>query len=125
VPTDIRIIAAQDFIRAAPDGTLDLAASRELLKDLATTVETAGVYQVLIDTRGAEDRLSTIDLYELGVAVASLPTLARNKTALLIPHGKEPKAGFFEDVTRNRGVNLKAFADFETAIAWLILKERS
>jgi hypothetical protein len=51
VPTDIRIIAAQDLLRAAPDGTLDLDASGEILMDPTTTVETAGIYQVLIDTR--------------------------------------------------------------------------
>ena len=123
MPTNIRIINAQDFILAAPDGTVDLAASQVLLSALVSTAETAGVQQVLIDTREAEVRLSTINLYELGVAVASQPTLARNRTALLVPHGKKSNAAFFETVTRNRGANLKAFADFETAIGWLILNE--
>ncbi|TAK06385.1 MAG: hypothetical protein EPO39_09045 [Candidatus Manganitrophaceae bacterium] len=123
MPTNIQIIHTQDYIRAAPDGALDLTASRDLLKDLVTQFDTAGQYHVLVDTRGAEVRLSIINIFELGVALAAEPALAREKVALLVPPEEKVNAEFFETVGINRGANLRAFTDFETAIRWLIMKE--
>lgn len=124
MPTNIQIIHTQDFIRTAPNGALDLTASRDLLKDLVTQFDTAGQYHVLVDTRGAEVRLSIINIFELGVALAAEPALARQKVAILVPFEAKGKAEFFETVGINRGANLKVFTDFETAITWLIMKEQ-
>ena len=124
MPTNIKIIHTQDFIRAKPDGVLDLSASRDLLKDLIAEFDTAGKYHVLVDTRGADVRLSITSIYELGIAIAAEPALAREKIALLVPPEEKVDAGFFENVSRNRGANLRAFTDFETAITWLIMKEQ-
>ncbi|WDT70687.1 MAG: hypothetical protein MPW14_10140 [Candidatus Manganitrophus sp.] len=124
MPTNIKIIQTQDFIRAAPDGALDLTASRDLLKDLVTKSVTAGKYHVLVDTRGAEVRLSIPNIFELGVALAAEPALARQKVAILVPPEAKANAEFFETVGINRGANLRVFTDFETAIKWLIMKEQ-
>ena len=124
MPTNIKIIHAQDFIRAQPDGALDLTASRNLLKDLVAGLDTAGKYHVLVDTRGADVRLSMTEIFELGEAVAAAPALANTKFALLVPPEEKVDAGFLETVSRNRGANLRAFTDFETAITWLIMKEQ-
>lgn len=124
MPMNIKIIQTEDFIRATPDGVLDLSASRDLLKQLVNEFDTAGKYHVLVDTRGADVRLSMVDIHELGVAIAAEPVLAREKIALLVPPEEKIDAGFFETVSRNRGADLRAFTDFETAITWLIMKER-
>lgn len=125
MPTDIKIIRTQDFMRATPEGVLDLKASRALLKDIVAKFNTAGAYHVLLDTRGADARLATMDIYELGVAVAAEPALRRDKVALLVPPEAKLDADFFENVSHNRGADLRAFTDFETAIGWLIMNERS
>lgn len=124
MPTNITIIQTQDFIRAAPDGALDLTASRDLLKDLVRKFDTAGQYHVLVDTRGAEVRLSIPNIFELGVALAAEPVLARQKVALLAPPEEQENAEFFETVGINRGANLRVFTDFETAITWLVMNEQ-
>jgi hypothetical protein len=125
MPTNIKIIHTQDFIRAKPDGALDLTASRNLLKDLVTEFDPAGKYNVLVDTRGADVRLSTYEIFELGVTVAAEPTLrGGKKLAFLVPPEEKVNAEFFENVSQNRGANLRAFTDFETAITWLIMKEQ-
>ncbi|HEY7547212.1 MAG TPA: hypothetical protein VID27_20125 [Blastocatellia bacterium] len=124
MPTNIKVILTEDFIRAAPDGTLDFAASSNLLKEVLTEIDTAGKYHVLVDTRKADVQLSTAEIFDLAVAVTTEPALARDKKfALLVPPEKKVDAGFFEDISINRGANLRAFTDFETAITWLILKE--
>jgi hypothetical protein len=124
VPTNIRIIHTQDFIRAKPGGVLDLTTSRNLLKDLATESGTAGKYLLLIDTRGANVRLSTLDIIELGRVVAAERALAGKKIALLVAPEETVDAVFFEAVTRSRGAYLRAFSEFESAITWLIMREQ-
>jgi hypothetical protein len=126
VPTNITIVQTRDFIRARPDGALDLDASRQLLVDVVAAVRTAGEHNVLIDTRAAEPvRLSSSDLWTLGVAAGTQPALARARVALLVPLGRQDDADFFESVARVEGANLRAFTDFERAISWLILREQS
>lgn len=125
MPTNITIIHTQDFIRAKPDGALDLTASRKLLKDLVTELDTAGKHRVLVDTRGADVHLSTVEIFELGVAVAREPALAREKIALLHPPEEKVDAGFFETVSLNRGASVRAFTEFEAAVTWLIMKEQT
>lgn len=122
--TNIEIIQTQDFIRAKPDGALDLKASRNLLKDLVIQFDAAGQYRVLIDTRGADVDLSSTDIFELGVALTAEPALVREKVAILVPPEEKVNAAFFETVSINRGANLRVFTDFETAITWLIMKEQ-
>jgi hypothetical protein len=126
VPTNITIVQTSDFIRARPDGALDLEASRKLLLEVVSAIRRAGEHNVLIDTRAAAPtRLSTKDLWQLGVAVGTQPLLARSKVALLVPLDKQDDAEVFEGVARIEGANVRAFSDFESAISWLIMRERS
>jgi hypothetical protein len=126
VPTNITIIQTGDFIRARPDGALDLDASRQLLVDVVAAIRRAGEDNVLIDTRvAAPARLSSTDLWNLGVAVGTQPALARARVALLVPLDKQDDAEFFESVARVEGANLRAFTDFESAISWLIMRGQS
>ena len=53
MPTNIAIIQTRDFIRAKPDGALDLDASRKLLVEVVSAIRRAGERNVLIDTRAA------------------------------------------------------------------------
>jgi hypothetical protein len=126
VPTNITIVQTRDFIRARPDGALDLDASRGLLVEVVAAIRRAGADNVLIDTRAAVPvRLSSNDLWSLGVAAGTQPALARGKVALLVPVDKQDDAEFFENVARVEGANVKAFSDFERAITWLIMREHS
>jgi hypothetical protein len=126
VATNIAIIETNDFIRAKPDGALDLEASRILLVDVVSAMRRFGEHNVLIDTRAAAPtRLSKADLWKLGVAASTQPALAQGRVALLVPLDKQDDAEFFESVARLEGATVKAFSDFESAISWLILREQS
>jgi hypothetical protein len=126
VPINIAIIQTRDFIRAKPDGALDLDASRKLLVEVVSAIRRAGEHNVLIDTRAAApNRLSRTDLWKLGVAAGTQPALAQRRVALPVPLDKKDDAEFFESVARLEGANVRAFSDFESAISWLILREQS
>ena len=126
MPTNVAIVHTSDFIRATADGRLDLDLSRKLLVGVVSATQSAGEHNVLIDTRAAAPtRLSRTDLWKLGVAAGTKPALARGRVALLVPVDKQDDAEFFESVARLEGANVRAFSDFESAIAWLILREQS
>jgi hypothetical protein len=89
VATNIAIIQTNDFIRAKPDGALDLEASRTLLVEVVSAIRRIGEHNVLIDTRAAAPtRLSRADLWKLGVAASTQPALAQGRVALLVPLDK-------------------------------------
>lgn len=125
MPTNIKIVHTQDFIRVQPDGTLDLPASRSLLRGLVTEFGTAGEYYVLIDTRRADAQLSAAQIFEIAHSVAAEPAFARRKVCLLVPKKDDLDAAFFETVSRNRGADVRAFTDFEPAISWLVMQGQS
>jgi hypothetical protein len=126
VPTNIAIVHTRDFIRARPDGALDLEASRTLLVDVVSAIRRAGEHNVLIDTRAAvPTRLARTDLWKLGVAAGTQPALAQGRVALLVPLDRQDDAEFFESVARLEGANVRAFSDFESAISWLIMREQA
>jgi hypothetical protein len=56
--TDIRIIHAQDFIRATPEGKLDFEKSRKLLTEIASASGPLIDYNVILDTRKAYTEMS-------------------------------------------------------------------
>jgi hypothetical protein len=87
-------------------------------------IKIPGEFHLLIDTREAQVKLSTVDLFELGAAVAGYPTVAYSKTVLLTPIGESERARFLELVAHNRGALLRAFTSFEDAITWLVMKEQ-
>ena len=123
MPVNVKIISTRDFVKMTAAGTLDFAASSQAILDIASLITTPGEYEVLVDTRDAEAHLTIPNIYELGVALASHPSLRVSKIALLAPITEAEKARFFETVALNRGVRLTAFSDFEAAITWLVMKD--
>ncbi len=116
------VIQSRELIVVNAEGVLDLGASRRALRDLAASPERTEFYEVLMDLRDADCKLSTLDVYELAAAMAwpepMLPT--RRKVAVLVSEG-EPfdLASFLELCAGNRGMRIRAFTDADAAAAWL------
>ena len=117
---NIKISHEKDLIKTIVTGVLDLAVSKQALLGIATEVEQSGEDRILIDIREVETMPSVVDFFELGESLASYPTLRRSKIALLTSMSEVKNAEFFENVAVNRGFRLKAFTNFEEAIAWLV-----
>ncbi len=127
MPTEITIVHSEDFIRATPVGTVDMDASRELLRGIISTLKkTTGVHHVLIDLRETAPgiHLSKVELFELGVAFATRVVPEHGRIALLVSLDKEADAEFFESVARVHGAQVRAFIEFEPAVTWLALRNR-
>ncbi|HVN31830.1 MAG TPA: hypothetical protein VMT45_07560 [Thermoanaerobaculaceae bacterium] len=126
--TNVRIVHARDFIRATPEGRLDLEESKRLLAEIATAALPLTGYQILLDTRRAQVAMSVTDLWYLatdfwdiaGEIVNPRGRLPR-RTAVLCPLVGFDRASFFALCAENQGLHVRAFTSFEDAIEWLIM----
>jgi hypothetical protein len=118
--TNIRIIHAHDFVRATPEGELDFETSKKLLIEIASATAHLVDYEILLDTRKAEVRLSITELWYLATELSNLRKAFSRKTAVLCPVEEFDKAAFFSLCAENQGFRIKAFTSFEDAIDWLI-----
>lgn len=123
MPCSIRIIHAHDFIKATPEGTLDLENSKKLLIEIASDSSTLGDYEILLDTRKAQSEMSASDLWSLAAELTSFRKALSRKTAVLCPLERFDHAAFFALCAQNRGFRVRAFTSFEEAMEWLIAKE--
>lgn len=118
--TDIRLILAKDFVRATSEGELDLETSKKILKGIASVTADLVDYEILLDTRKADVKMSVTDLWYLAAELSNLGKAFRRKTAVLCPVERFDDAAFFALCSENRGFRIKAFTSFEDAMNWLI-----
>jgi len=118
--TNIRIIHARDFIKATPDGRLDLQESKKLLMEIASASAPSADHQIILDTRKAQLEMSASDLWYLAAELSNLRKAFSRKTAVLCPLTQFDEAEFFALCAQNRGFRVRAFTSFEDAIEWLV-----
>lgn len=122
--TKIKIVIAGDFLEVTPEGIIDITTSRQLLVDIAKAEHPAVDYELLIDFRDTKSHLSITDVYQLASELWQHGNTFRRKVALLVLPGLNfDRASFFETCAHNRGFDVDAFMDFETAMRWLLLPE--
>ena len=120
MPTNIRIIQARDFIKATPEGHLDLEGSKKLLMEIASVSAPSADHEILLDTRKARLEMSASALWHLAAELSNLRKAFSGKTAVLCPLERFDTAEFFALCAQNRGLQVRAFTSFEDAIEWLI-----
>lgn len=123
MPTNIRVVHAHDFIKATSEGKLDLAASKQLLLEIASASAPLVDYDVVLDTRKAQSELSVTDLWDLAAELSASFRKAFSRplrTAVLCPAERFDHAGFFALCAQNRGFQVSAFTSFADAYEWLI-----
>ena len=123
MPANIRIIHAHDFIKASPEGKLDLKESKKLLMEVASAAAPLIDYDIVLDTRKMQSELSITDLWYLAAEISDnfRKAFSRSlKTAVLCPTERFDNAGFFALCAQNRGLQVSAFTSFADAYEWLI-----
>jgi hypothetical protein len=119
----VQVIQARDFVRARPEGTVDLVASGRIIRDIASEGAALKQFDVLIDGRSAEVELSVTDLWYLAAALAERKQPSHRKTAVLTALDRFDHAKFFQLCATNRGLKIGAFTDYEDAMEWLLRDE--
>jgi hypothetical protein len=116
----LRIVLAQDFLRADASGKADLASVRRLAQQLADADASSGHLPILLDVRQVEGMLSILDLADLVKAMLNDRLKYQTRLALLVrPDSQFERARFMEDYARNRSIPIGAFTDLDAAVRWL------
>lgn len=122
--TKIKIIAARDFLEVTPDGIINITTSRRLLVDIAKAEHQPVDYELLVDFRETQSRLSISDMYQLAAELCEHGDTFHRKVALLVLPGVGfDQASFFETCSHNRGFSVNAFTDYEKAMRWVLSGE--
>jgi hypothetical protein len=103
-------------------GTIDLAASKATLGILAADPDYKANYELLLDLRDSECELSLSDVFEIATFMSRLdPALPSRKKIAVLVSGQAAfdHAQFLELCSRNRGIEVSAFEDYEKASEWL------
>ena len=120
MPRDIRIIHAHEFIKATPEGQLDLEATKKVLLQIAAASAPADDYDVVLDTRKAQSEMSAGDLWDLAAELHKSREAFSRKTAVLVPLDRLDYAAFFSLCAQERGFDVSAFTSYGDAMTWLV-----
>jgi anti-anti-sigma regulatory factor len=124
--TKIKVVTARDFVEITPEGTIDITTSQQLLVDIAKAERPPVDYDLLIDFRDTTWHMSTTDIYQLAAALTRHGDTFRRRVAILVLPGVNfDPASFLETCSHNRGFQVDAFTDFETAMRWLLSSKDS
>src|ERR1041384_8664081 len=128
MPLELQIIRASEFIRLGAHGHLDLAASREILRQLASACRLRGINQALLDLRdvhpGATPMLTRNDLAVLVNTFREVGFSEKQRLAVLYSADPHHRARLFAFMSTLRGWNVKASEKFEEALLWLSQGDR-
>jgi len=124
MPAHIKIIHAHEFIKATPEGELDINESKKLLLDIALTAGTLVDFEIILDTRKAHSILTITELWYLAKELCKFYKLRNHKIAVVCPQERFDYAGFFAICSKNNGFQINAFTFLENALEWLMLNEQ-
>ena len=123
MPLQVEIIRAGEFIRLGASGQLDLAASRDILRQLAGACRRRGINHALLDLRdvhpGATPMLTSDDLASLVDTFREVGFSDQQRLALLYSDDPHHRARMFELMITQHGWNFKASQSFEELFLWL------
>jgi len=106
----------QDYLIAVCGETINLQVMFDMLAEIAQTCKQCNYHKALIDLRNAKGEIRTIDRYDLGKEIAKL---IGNSVQIAVVYRSEEIDLFGENVSVNRGANLKVFPDTTRALKWL------
>ena len=123
MPVELQIIRAREFIRLGAADRLDLASSREMIRQLAHACHRRGIDRALLDLRevqtGDTPMLSRKDLGALVNTFCSSGFSDRLRLVVLYSSDPHHRARIFALMNVLRGWNVKASENFEEALHWL------
>jgi hypothetical protein len=123
MPMELQIIRAQEFIRLGAKGRFDLKASKEALRTIALACWKRGINQALVDLRalhpGPKPLFTPQDLAALVKTFREIGFTHQQRLAVLYGSDPHHRARQFAFIASLKGWKVKAFGNFEDAVAWL------
>jgi hypothetical protein len=123
MPLELQIIRAAEFVRLGAQGHFDLSASKVALVKIAHACRKRGVDRALMDLRelqpGPTPVFSPADLVTLVNSFRRVGLSRQQRLAILYKTDPHRRARLFALISTLRGWSVRAFDNFEKAIAWL------
>jgi hypothetical protein len=123
MPLELQIIRAAEFVRLGASDHFDLAASKTAMAKLAGACHKRGIDRALMDLRelkpGPKPVFSPADLLALVNTFRKVGFTRQLRLAILYRVDPHRRARLFALISTLRGWNVRAFDNFEKAIAWL------
>ncbi len=113
----VRIEQTPDCLLVSARGTMSVAWFIALVGRIAQVVRDTPTKSALIDVREVVGSLSDMDRYDIGVGAASFGIRVPVGIVGTEPLIEPDHLG--EVVARNRGMNVRAFTDYDAASRWL------
>ena len=112
----------QNYIYLVGEGIEDgLEEDKQIHEMIVTLCKEHNCNRVLIDDQQVTYTASILSIYQLAehYAKADIPRFIKRAAVVANPDYKETNE-FFENTTRNRGINLRLFYNVEDAETWLL-----
>ena len=118
---DIKLSHKAGYLRATLRGSVGLAESLEILRQMITATEQTGVFPILLDVRAVECKLSYPDIMALVTNLGSDRVGLLRKIAVLYDENLQGEAAqFLELCAGNRGYPIRVFTACDEAMQWLV-----
>jgi hypothetical protein len=129
MPLELQIIRASEFVRLGARDHLNLESTKEALADLARACRKRGVDRALLDLRElaipAKPLFTPTELASLVGAFHQAGFGRNQRLAVLYRSDPHHGARLFAFISSMRGWQVRAFSEFEEALAWLSDAESS
>src|SRR5215467_8568611 len=123
MPVELQIIRASEFVRLDADEQLDFEASKKALQDLAYACRKRGLDHAMVDVRNVpipeKPHFTKNELAALVLTFRAAGFTREQRLAVLYRQDIHGGIRDFAFISRMRGMQVQAFADFEAALHWL------
>ena len=114
----IEIEDRDDFVLIVYSGEFDMQSARETIDRILQACSEKHCSAALLDCRNMTGVVTTLDRFEAATYGQGIKDTV-SRMAVVGPPGLVLSGPFFENVARNRGLNLRVFLDMDKAVGWL------
>ncbi len=120
MPYSIRPLPHLNVVEICYTEYMTLEEAESAREEARRILDEHGLRRILVDTRQAQVRLSTMDLYRFGSSLNQvLPFGTRIATLYTEEAFSSEDARFLESVSSIRGIPFRVFTEVDEALAWL------
>ena len=107
-----------DFVLIVYSGEFDMQSAKETIDRILQACSEKHCSTALLDCRNMTEIITTLDRFEAAIYGQVIKDTV-SRMAVVGPPGLVLLVHFFENVARNRGLNMRVFLDMDKAVGWL------
>ena len=115
---EIQYLKNEDLVLFKTAGSYEVSDNIEVAKSVNAELDKHNCYKCIVDHRAANIIWNVADTYNRPNAYYEFKSVYKKRMAIVFKK-LDKNTSFYEDVCRNRGLNISVFDDYEAAIGWL------